>query len=133
MEYFKKCVIALMFLSSPIAGQAPAPKTPAPLADGTTALHWAVRSDDLPAVQRLLRSGANPSAANRYGVTPLSLAAANGNAAMIEALLKAGADPKANLPGGQTILMTAARTGNADAVKLLLTHGGNPNAVENTN
>jgi ankyrin repeat protein len=122
-----------MFLSLPIAGQAPGPQTSALQADGTTPLHWAVRSDDLPSVQRLLRAGANPSVANRYGVTPLSLAAANGNAAMVETLLKAGADPKANLPGGQTILMTAARTGNADAVKLLLAHGGDPNAVESTN
>src|SRR5437867_9117230 len=101
--------------------------------DGTTALHWAVRSSDLPAVQRLLRSGANPSAANRYGVTPLSPAAANGNPAIIETLLKAGADPKANLPGGQTLLMTAARSGNPDAVKILLDHGGDANARENTN
>ena len=77
MDYFKKLIIALIFLSLPIAAQAPKP--PAPQADGTTPLHWAVRSDDLPAVQRLLRSGANPSAANRYGVTPLSLAAAKGN------------------------------------------------------
>jgi len=101
--------------------------------DGTTALHWAVRSSDLPAVQRLLRSGANPSAVNRYGVTPLSLAAANGNPAIIETLLKAGADPKANLPGGQTLLMTAARSGNPDAVKILLDHGGDANARESTN
>jgi ankyrin repeat protein len=132
MGYFR-FIAALMLLSLPIAAQAPAKKTAAPQADGTTPLHLAVRSDDLPAVQRLLRSGANPSAANRYGVTPLSLAAANGNAGIIDMLLKAGADPKANLPGGQTILMTAARTGNADAVKLLLAHGGDPNATENTN
>src|SRR4051794_37608672 len=51
-------------------------------ADGTTALHWAVRADDLELVDRLLRSGADASAANRYGVTPLHLAAINGNAAM---------------------------------------------------
>ena len=128
MGYFRKFVVTLIFLSLPIAAQAPASQ-----ADGTTPLHLAVRSDDLPAVQRLLRSGANPSAANRYGITPLSLAAANGNAAIIDMLLKAGADPKPNLPGGQTILMTAARTGNADAVKLLLAHGGDPNASESTN
>src|SRR5215471_17700967 len=58
----------------------------APEADGTTALHWAVRADDLTTAQLLLRAGAKPNAANRYGVTPISLAAVNGNAAMIAAL-----------------------------------------------
>src|SRR3954465_8978545 len=44
-------------------------------ADGTTALHWAVRSDDRPTVAALLEAGAAVSATNRYGVTPLALAA----------------------------------------------------------
>ena len=126
MGYFRTFIIVLMLAGLPGASQAPEP-------DGTTPLHWAVRSDDLAAAQRLLRAGANPGAANRYGVTPLSLAASNGNPAIVELLLKAGADPKANLPGGQTLLMTAARSGNAEAVKLLLARGGDPNAVEDTN
>src|ERR1700733_627152 len=54
-----------------------------PEADGTTALHWAVRADDLEVVQMLLRAGADVKASNRYGVTPLSLAALNGNAVMV--------------------------------------------------
>jgi uncharacterized protein len=130
MVYFRALVV-LVLLASSLAAQAPIPQKSA--SDGTTPLQLAVRADDMTAVQRLLRSGANPSAANRYGVTPLSLAAVNGNAAMIEALLNAGADAKASLPGGQTILMTAARTGNAEAVKILLAHGSDPNAKESTN
>jgi ankyrin repeat protein len=98
--------------------------------DGSTALHWAVRHDDLDTANLLIRSGANVKAANRYGVTPLSLACLNGNAAMIESVLKAGADPNAALPGGETALMTAARTGKVDAVKVLLTHGANVNFAE---
>jgi ankyrin repeat protein len=129
MAYFRTAVTALILLIAPIAAQTPAPTS----ADGTTALHLAVRSNDLPAVQRLLRSGANPSAANRYGVTPLSLAATNGNASIVEVLLKAGADYKATLPGGETILMTAARAGNRDVVKMLLDRGLDPNARESTN
>ena len=58
--------------------------------DGTTALHWAVRSDDRATVAALLKAGADVSATNRYGVTPLSLAATNGNAAIVDALLDAG-------------------------------------------
>ena len=59
-------------------------------ADGTTALHWAVRQDDLALADRMLRSGADVDAANRYGVTPLHLAAVNGSEKMIERLLEAG-------------------------------------------
>jgi len=101
-----------------------------PEADGTTALHWAVRADHLESVQLLLRAGANARASNRYGVTPLSLAALNGNAVIIEALLKAGADPNARLAEDQTILMAAARGGNPAAVKMLLDHGADVNARE---
>src|SRR4051812_44257840 len=52
--------------------------------DGTTALQWAAHWNDLDTVKLLLGAGANPSVANRYGVSPLSEAAAVGNAAMIE-------------------------------------------------
>jgi ankyrin repeat protein len=102
-------------------------------ADGTTPLHKAVLANDVAAVQKLLRSGANPSVANRYGITPLSLAATNANPAMFEILLKAGADTKTSLAGGETLLMTAARTGNPEILKMLLDRGADPNARENTN
>src|SRR5258708_27810369 len=67
----------------------------APQADGTTALHWAARWDDLATADLLIRAGADVKAANRQGATPMFLASQNGNAAMIEKLLKAGADPTA--------------------------------------
>jgi len=103
----------------------------APQVDGTTALHWAVRSDDLATADLLIRAGANVSAANRDGATPLLLASINGSAAMIEKLLKAGADANAPLtPDGDTALMMAARTGKIDAVKVLLDHGAQVNAQE---
>ena len=99
-------------------------------ADGTTALHWAVRSDDRPTVAALLKAGADSSATNRYGVTPLALAAANGNAGIVDALLDAGADPNSASPEGATALMTAARTGSRAVVKTLLDHGAGVNARE---
>jgi ankyrin repeat protein len=98
--------------------------------DGTTALHWAVRADDVETVRMLLKAGANAKVASRNGVTPLLLAATNGNAVVVEALLKAGADPKASLSEGQTILMTAARTGSVSAVNALLTNGADVHARE---
>jgi ankyrin repeat protein len=99
-------------------------------ADGTTALHWAVRSDDLAMAQQLLGAKANPNAANRYGVTPLSIAANNANGAMVRLLLDAGADAKATIHQGETVLMAAARTGNPEAVRALLERGADPNARE---
>ena len=88
--------------------------------DGTTALHWAVRWDDLETADLLIRAGANVSAATRAGATPLQLAATNGSAEMIEKLIKAGADPNAPLTKfGDTPLMMAARTGKPDAIRTL--------------
>jgi cytohesin len=101
-----------------------------PGADGMTALHWAVRADDLDTVKLLVKAGANVSAANRYGITPLSLAATNGNSVITRALLAAGANPNAPGPDGETVLMTAARAGSADVVTALLDRGVNVNATE---
>ena len=98
--------------------------------DGTTALHWAVRGNDLETTRLLLAAGAMADQANRYGITPLSLAALNGNAAVIEALIGAGANPAASVSNGQTMLMIAARSGNPDAIKVLLARHVDVNAHE---
>ena len=99
-------------------------------ADGTTALHWAVRRDHLDAADLLIDAGADVAAENRYGVAPLSLACTNGSATMVARLLEAGADPNTASPQGETALMTAARTGAVDAVTTLLTHGAEVDARE---
>jgi uncharacterized protein len=101
--------------------------------DGTSALHWAIRTADLTTSELLIRAGARVDAANRYGVTPLSLAARSGHGNLIELLLKSGAQIKAaeaTLPEGQTLVMLAARTGNVDAVKRLVAAGSDVNARE---
>jgi len=91
--------------------------------DGTPALHWLVRVDDVDSARLLLRAGADATRANRTGVTPLYLACANGNAAMLRLLLDAGADPNGSDPTGETPLMTAAKVGNLESVALLLERG----------
>jgi ankyrin repeat protein len=98
--------------------------------DGSTALHWAVESDNPEITRLLLKAGADAKRANRYGMTPLHLAAVNGNAAVMRDLLEAGANPNAALPEGETVLMTAARTGSAEAVTLLLDRGADVNAQD---
>jgi ankyrin repeat protein len=98
--------------------------------DGTPALHWLVRVDDLESVRLLLRAGADATRANRTGVTPLYLACVNGNAAMIRVLLDAGADPNAADTTGETALMTAAKTGDLDSVRLLLDRGARVDDTE---
>jgi uncharacterized protein len=103
----------------------------APQADGTTALQWAVRENDLEMTDMLLRAGAQHSAANQSGATPMLLAAMNGSSAILERLIQAGADPNAPVSNtGDTALMMAARTGNVDAAKVLLAHGAQVNAKE---
>ena len=98
-----------------------------------TSMHQAVLSGDRAAVQRLIRSGADVNAANRYGVTALLLAAQRGHADLIDILLKAGASVKAadaRLPDGQTLLMHASGTGNVASMKALIAAGSGINARE---
>ena len=99
-------------------------------ADGTTALHWAVRQNYLELVERLLQAGADANAANRYAVTPLKLAAVNGDAKLLERLLDAGGDVNAVGQDGETLLMTVARGGHVEAARLVLERGAAVDARE---
>jgi ankyrin repeat protein len=98
--------------------------------DGTTALHWAVRNNDLDLTRQLLKAGASANATNRYGLTPLTLAAETGSAALVDALLASGGMANAASREGETVLMLAARAGNVPAVRSLLAKGADPNAAE---
>ena len=98
-----------------------------PLADGSTALHWAVEGDDLETLDLLLQAGANVKATDRYGLTPLYYAATNSNAAIVARLLKAGANANDADSHGDTVLMVAARTGNTASLKALIQAGAKVN------
>lgn len=102
-----------------------------PEADGTTAVSWAVRQNDVELVDRLIRAGANVKTANRYGVTPLYLASLNGNPDVILKLLKAGAGANDAVTEGETALMTASRSGHVAAVKVLIEGGATIDIREN--
>jgi ankyrin repeat protein len=101
-----------------------------PQGDGSTALHWAARIDDLAIADVLIRAGARANVANDTGAAPLHLACLNRSAAMVDRLLGAGADPGAAMLNGETVLMTCARSGNARAVNALLVRGAKVNAKE---
>src|SRR5438477_10535978 len=49
-------------------------------ADSMTALLWAARKNDVETAQMLLRAGAKPDVATRYGITPLYFACETRNA-----------------------------------------------------
>ena len=69
--------------------------------DGTTLLMRAVHGRFTGIAKRLIDSGANVTARNRYGVTALYLAARGGDAATTRELLVAGIDAHTSLPGGE--------------------------------
>ena len=98
--------------------------------DGSTPLQWAVYNNDVAAVKRLLRAGADLKLANNYGATPMSLAAEVGNTEMLKVLLEAGADADSPNPEGQTALLAVARTGIVEAAQVLLKAGATVDARE---
>jgi ankyrin repeat protein len=98
--------------------------------DGTRALHWAVRGDEIGVADELLGAGADATVEDIHGITPLYLAAANGNAPMVRRLIGAGADPNQVDRTGETVLMIAAQAGDAAAVRVLLEHGADVNATD---
>ena len=100
-------------------------------ADGTTALHWAVRNNDAALVDRLLRAGAAAHQANRYGTTPIALACESGSATIIERLLKAGVSANATGPLGETAIHTCAHAGNTAGVRVLLAAGASVDPGDN--
>jgi ankyrin repeat protein len=100
--------------------------------DGTSALHWMVRSGDVETARLLIQAGANAKLANRLGITPLSMATANGDTEMIRLLVDAGAEVNTPDIAGETPLMSAARSGVVAAVNVLLDKGATVDAKDRT-
>ena len=100
------------------------------IADGTTALQWAIHHGDADLTQRLIKAGANVSAANDYGATPMSEAAERADESILKMLLEAGADVESPNRLGQTALMSVVRTDHVAAAKLLIQHHANVNVRE---
>jgi uncharacterized protein len=84
-------------------------------------------------VTKVLRSGADPSLADRDHGTPLYQASVCGRGDVVRTLVRAGADPNAEsagLFGDGLPLCAAACWGHTDAVRELLAAGADPNLRE---
>jgi ankyrin repeat protein len=90
------------------------------------AFYSAIRKNDLPALQALLKGGADPNVSDpRGGATPLMYAAAVGSTGAMSLLLDNGAKPNATNATGATALMWAAT--DIAKVRLLLARGADVN------
>jgi ankyrin repeat protein len=103
----------------------------AKLADGTSALLLAVRSDDLELVSILLDAKAGINDADPDGITPLALACANANISIARKLVAAGANTDLADVAGVTPLMTAVGRPPIENVRLLLEAGAKADARDN--
>lgn len=101
--------------------------------DGWTALHLAAHYGRLPAMEALLRLGAEPRAlsANSLRNTPLHAALANGQTQAADRLLDAGVTPDTPDAQGHTALHLAAEDGNLAAIRLLLGRRASPRPRSN--
>ncbi|KAJ9455704.1 Transient receptor potential channel pyrexia [Diplonema papillatum] len=90
-----------------------------------TALHYAVREQQMEAVHVLLGFRADPNLSDKDGRTPLHNAVTKQgdvatSLALVKLLLAHGGDPAVKTNDGEVLLHTAAREGHTDLVKYLL-------------
>jgi len=97
-----------------------------PYRSRNTALHYAVVSGSLEAVQMVFGLEANLESKNKLKSTPLHLAASLGYAEIVEFLLSKKADAKAVNLIQNTPLHCAVYAGHVDAVRCLLEHCDDP-------
>jgi uncharacterized protein len=97
--------------------------------DKDEAIRMAVAEDDLEAVERLLREGAEINAVKgEFKTSILMEAAVRGNVGVMKLLIENGADVNMADKDGWTALMGATVQGHLESVKLLLERGAAVNA-----
>jgi uncharacterized protein len=89
----------------------------------------AVKRQDVPAVQTLLKQKVNINAAEADGFTALHWAAQRNDLQLVELLVGAGANAKVASRYNITPLYLAAMNGNAAIMERLLKAGADPNAI----
>ena len=93
------------------------------LADGGTALSWAVEVQDPRLVRRLLKARARPDAARNDGAAPLLLACEHGNGEIVSMLIDAGANVRRSRKDGVMPLALCAGAAPASMVERLVLRG----------
>jgi len=96
---------------------------------GRSALHYAVKNNNIEAVKELLAKKANPNLKDTGGKTPLMLET---NKEIVKELLEHGANPNSSDNHGFTPLMFAVAEGNPDKeiITMLLQAGADPRAKD---
>jgi ankyrin repeat protein len=124
----RAALLAIWWAMLSSAGHAqPVPGKSPPTLD--EALVIAVDQGSAKAVPDLLRSGANPNARNRRGMTVLQVAVVGDRREAAELLVKAGADVNLkSLQSGNSPLWIAAFWGRAELLRLFLANKGEINA-----
>lgn len=89
---------------------------------GRTALHWAVKNEDLETVKNCLKYKDWLDAKSKNGNTALMMAASQGNKEICQHLLLEGANPLARDQAGKTVMHHAAQEGKIGIVQLLSTN-----------
>ena len=98
--------------------------------DGLSALHVAAMLGQTGMISYLLGLGANPSIAERSGLTPLDLACRESKLDAVWILIQSGAQVNSATSHGFTPLHFAAAGGNTDVIQALLDAGADPNAKD---
>lgn len=91
---------------------------------GWTSLHMAARSNDVEAIEKLIREGADVNARAANGQTPLHVAADHSLSLVVDALIKHGADLSLRDNRGQTPVQRAID--NTDLALRLVAAGAEP-------
>ena len=95
-----------------------------PASASAAPIHDASRNGDVAEVKRLLASGADVEARDKYGQTPLHIASYHGHAEVAKRLLSSGADMNAPRPRDlNTPLHLASYNGHVAMVGILLAAG----------
>ncbi|PGH07939.1 hypothetical protein AJ79_06147 [Helicocarpus griseus UAMH5409] len=101
-----------------------------PARDGYIALDNAASAGHISVVNRLLKLGVNPAAAQKCGLNALDVLAARGDLKMVRLLVNAGADVSLEDSMGRTAVHYAAAGGHKEMVKFLLAAGADISSVD---
>ena len=97
---------------------------------GITALHEAVRTNQLGAIRCLIELGANPNVLDNLGRTPLHWAAGIGHTSAAQLLVAAGAKVNAAGKEGSSPLHEAAEKNRASMINVLLRAGAKKESLD---